>query len=111
MEISHTLANFHETHYRGMTGRGPDDGAPKPDVHDLKNRAQGPQHADSQTVCAGAQAAQVLAEQRRQHVQPPIHQVHCRAPSGCLAVQETSLRKEVQLWGFELSSANARLKV
>jgi hypothetical protein len=69
----------------------PDDGAPEPDITDLQLSADSPQHGHSKAVCLCAQAAKLLAEQSRQHVQPPVNQVHCRASGGGLSIQKAAL--------------------
>ena len=44
-----------------------------------------------QPTLAAAQGAQVLAQQRGQHVQPAVHKIHSGASRRCLRVQQAAL--------------------
>ena len=82
-------------------GSTPDDRAPEPGVQDLQIRGEGPHHADRQPVLAAPQGAQVLAQQRWQHVQAAVHQIDGGAPRKGLSIEERTLLQGVTLlWGL-----------
>lgn len=47
--------------------------------------------AQGQPTLAAAQGAQVLAQQRGQHIQPAVNKVHSGASRRCLRVQQAAL--------------------
>lgn len=70
----------------------PNDASAKPHRVDSEVGIQRPQDAHSTAVVPSSQRAEVLAEERGKHVQPPVLQVHGGAPSIRFTIQEASLQ-------------------
>ena len=82
---------------QALIGPLPDDASAKPPRVHSQVSVQRPQDAHSTAVLPSSQRAEVLAEERGKHIQPPVLQVHSGATSIRFTIQKASLQTQVSI--------------